>query len=146
MLLEEPNPAAIASRIRSVCAGDDYTAYHAPRYASILGLLRDLVTQSSRVCDVDRSKLTDMIAAPAFDASRLPTANARLTRQCLMLVIFTPGSLEAVENGPAPERIRIARFFPVLTLTRTVSAEQTQFVQHGLLVEDGLAVTNLEKT
>jgi SAM-dependent methyltransferase len=50
-----------AASIRQRYPGDGYTAFHAPRYASLLSLLDRYVTRETRLLDIGRSRLTELI-------------------------------------------------------------------------------------
>lgn len=50
-----------AEWIRERYPGDGYTAFHAPRYVSLLRLLDDYVTPESALLDIGRSRLTELL-------------------------------------------------------------------------------------
>ena len=58
-----PRKAELIGSARRAEPSNGYLAFHAPRYGMLLDLLVDYVTPTSRVLDIGRSMLTDLIAA-----------------------------------------------------------------------------------
>lgn len=53
---------SITAKIKAAKLTDSYIGYHAPRYAFIIKRLSGYMNDSSKILDVGRSKLTDLVA------------------------------------------------------------------------------------